>query len=154
MKNLKVIPKWPARVDCKQITSNQKPPHLRSKVICLLKINIHVILFAYLLPQKPFCTLKIKDVHQEELDNMHLLQTTLKEVCENKRKNDKLKNKEVIMPIKNDLVQTEKKHSLAVPSPPQTYVQLKYDWSYLRSDSKLLFQYLKVIIHLKPTLSI
>lgn len=27
-----VIPDWPQRVGCKQITSIQKPPHLRSKV--------------------------------------------------------------------------------------------------------------------------
>jgi len=27
-----VTPDWPQRVGCKQITSRQKPPHLRSKV--------------------------------------------------------------------------------------------------------------------------
>lgn len=27
-----LIPKWPIRVDCKQISCKQKPPHLRSKV--------------------------------------------------------------------------------------------------------------------------
>jgi len=27
-----VIPDWPQRVGCKQITSIKKPPHLRSKV--------------------------------------------------------------------------------------------------------------------------
>jgi hypothetical protein len=27
-----VIPHWPSRPSCKQITSKQKPPHLRSKV--------------------------------------------------------------------------------------------------------------------------
>jgi len=27
-----VVPNWPQRIGCKQITSIQKPPHLRSKV--------------------------------------------------------------------------------------------------------------------------
>lgn len=26
------LPQWPLRLDCKQVTSKQKPPHLRSKV--------------------------------------------------------------------------------------------------------------------------
>ncbi|XP_025416279.1 RNA polymerase II-associated protein 3-like [Sipha flava] len=114
-----VIPHWPSRPSCKQITSKQKPPHLRSK--------------------KPFCTLKIKDIQedQEEINNMHLLQTTLKEVCEKKQ--------EVISSVKKDLMQTEKKQDLVVPPPPQTYVQLKQDWAYLQKDSKLLFQYFRQI---------
>lgn len=88
--------------------------------------------------QKPFYTLKIKDIQvdQEELNNMCLLQTTLKEVCE--------KNQEPIYSVKKNLVETEKKLELVVPPPPQTYVQLKQDWAYLQKDSKLLFQYLKV----------
>jgi hypothetical protein len=67
---------------------------------------------------------------------MHLLQTTLKEVCEKKQ--------EVISSVKKDLMQTEKKQDLVVPPPPQTYVQLKQDWAYLQKDSKLLFQYFRV----------
>ncbi|XP_022172655.1 RNA polymerase II-associated protein 3-like [Myzus persicae] len=119
-----VIPHWPQRVDCKQITSIQKPPHLRSK--------------------KPFSTPKIKDVQvdQEKLNNIHLLQTTLKEVCENKNK-DQPMNKE-ITPTKKDSVQTVKKHA-AIPPVPLTYIQLKQDWAYLQNDPKLLFQYLKQI---------
>uniref|UniRef100_A0A2H8TMK9 RNA polymerase II-associated protein 3 n=1 Tax=Melanaphis sacchari TaxID=742174 RepID=A0A2H8TMK9_9HEMI len=119
-----VTPDWPERVGCKQITSKQKPPHLRSK--------------------KPFCTLNIKDVqvNQEELNNIQLLQTTLKEVCE-KKIIDQPINKEVI-PMKKDLVQTEKKH-VAIPPVPQTYVQLKQDWACLKNDPELLFQYLKQI---------
>ncbi|XP_026812284.1 RNA polymerase II-associated protein 3 [Rhopalosiphum maidis] len=119
-----VTPDWPQRVGCKQITSRQKPPHLRSK--------------------KPFCTLNIKDVQvdQDELNNIHLLQTTLKEVCEKKYKDQSI-NKEVI-PTKKDTVQTEKKH-VAIPPVPQTYVQLKQDWAFLKNDPELLFQYLKQI---------
>lgn len=67
---------------------------------------------------------------------MHLLQTTLKEVCE--------KSQEVISSVKKDLVQTEKKQELVIPPPPKTYVQLKQDWAYLQKDSKLLFQYFRV----------
>lgn len=87
--------------------------------------------------QKPYCTLKIKDIQvdQEKLNNIHLLQTTLKEVCE--------KNHTIIS-VKEDVVQNEKKQELVIPPPPQTYVQLKKDWTYLQKDSKLLFQYLKV----------
>ncbi|XP_060843062.1 RNA polymerase II-associated protein 3 [Rhopalosiphum padi] len=119
-----VTPDWPQRVGCKQITSRQKPPHLRSK--------------------KPFCTLNIKDVEvdQDELNNIHLLQTTLKEVCEKKYKDQSI-NKEVIS-TKKDMVQTEKKH-VAIPPVPQTYVQLKQDWAFLKNDPELLFQYLKQI---------
>lgn len=76
---------------------------------------------------------------------MHLLQTTLKEVCGKNIDYDQLKNNGVVTPIKKDLIETEKKHCLVIPSPPQTYVQFKQDWTYLQTDSKLLFQYLKVI---------
>jgi len=75
------------------------------------------------------------------LNNIHLLQTTLKEVCEKKNK-DQSTNKEII-PIKKDSVHTIKKHA-AIPPVPLTYVQLKQDWAYLQNDPKLLFQYLKV----------
>ncbi|KAL5232736.1 hypothetical protein ACI65C_000146 [Semiaphis heraclei] len=119
-----VIPNWPQRVGCKQITSIQKPPHLRSK--------------------KPFSTLKIKDVqvNQEKLNNIHLLQTTLKEVCEQKHTDQSL-DKEII-PMEKSSVQTVKKHA-TLPPVPLTYVQLKQDWAYLQNDPKLLFQYLKQI---------
>ncbi|CAI6368171.1 unnamed protein product [Macrosiphum euphorbiae] len=119
-----VIPDWPERVGCKQITSIHKPPHLRSK--------------------KPFSTLKINDVqaNQEELNNIYLLQTTLKEVCETKNKDQSI-NKEII-PMKKNSVQTIKKHT-AIPPVPLTYVQLKQDWACLQNDPKLLFQYLKQI---------
>ncbi|KAL4149738.1 hypothetical protein QTP88_003611 [Uroleucon formosanum] len=119
-----VIPDWPQRVGCKQITSIQKPPHLRSK--------------------KPFSTLKIKDVQvdQEELNNIHLLQTTLKEVCEKKNKDQSI-NKEII-PMKKNSAQTIKKQA-AIPPVPLTYVQLKQDWALIKDDQKLLFEYLKQI---------
>ncbi|VVC28766.1 Hypothetical protein CINCED_3A001072 [Cinara cedri] len=118
------IPKWPSRVACKQINSKPKPPHLRSK--------------------KPFYLPKIKDVQvdQEELDTMNLLQTTLKEVCEKNKKDQFITNKVTII---TDTDQIEKKPFIPIPSPPQTYVQLKQDWAYLQKDSKLLFKYLKQI---------
>jgi len=65
----------------------------------------------------------------------------LKEVCEKKYKDQSI-NKEVIS-TKKDMVQTEKKH-VAIPPVPQTYVQLKQDWAFLKNDPELLFQYLKV----------
>jgi len=71
---------------------------------------------------------------------MHLLQTTLKEICEKNK--DQPKNKEV---VGKNLIKTDKKH-LMIPPPPQTYIQLKKDWAYLQTDSKLLFKYLKVLI--------
>jgi len=89
--------------------------------------------------QKPLYSPIIKDA---QLDTMHLLHTTLKEVCET-NKEDEFKINEV---IRKDSVQTDKKQTLMVPPPPQTYIQLKKDWAYLRSDSKLLFKYLKVFI--------
>lgn len=85
-------------------------------------------------------------VDHEELDNMHLLQTTLKEICE-KNKKDQFKNNKVT--IKTEVIHPEKKPSIAIPPPPQTYVQLKQDWTYLKRDSKLLFQYLKVRLQIK-----
>jgi len=80
---------------------------------------------------------KVKEVKvdQEKLDDLHLLQTTLKEVCD--------KTKEEII-IKKDPVKKVTNHSLVIPPPPQTYVQLKKDWEYLQNDSKMLFCYLKV----------
>lgn len=57
---------------------------------------------------------------------------------------EKNKNESNIMLKKKEIIQTEKIHSLIIPPSPQTYVQLKQDWSYLQNDSKLLFQYLKV----------
>lgn len=86
---------------------------------------------------------KIKNVQidKEKLDNIHLLETTLKEVCcETKKENQPVK-KEI---SKKDSVQKEIKHCLIVPPPPQTYVTLKKDWEYLQNDSKKLFHYLKV----------
>jgi len=69
------IPEWPVRVDCKQISCKQKPPHLRSK--------------------QPLYSPIIKDAQlDQESDTMHLLHTTLKEVCEEKK--DHFNNKEVI----------------------------------------------------------
>ncbi|KAE9541658.1 hypothetical protein AGLY_003649 [Aphis glycines] len=122
-----VTPDWPQRDGCKQITSKQKPPHLRSK--------------------KPLCTLNIKDVQvdQEELNNMHLLQTTLKEVCEKNYKNQsKTTITNEVVPMEQDLIQNEKKH-IAIPPVPLTYVQLKQDWASLKNDPELLFKYLKQI---------
>lgn len=116
------IPLWPSRVNCNQILSKNKAPHLRSK--------------------KPFYSPKIKDVRvqKEELDNINLLKTTLKEVCE---KNIKEQPKNIS--IKKNSAYTGKDHCVFVPPPAKTYVQFKQDWEYLQKDSKLLFQYLKQI---------
>lgn len=77
---------------------------------------------------------------------MHLLQSTLKEICE---KTDQFKEKKDLIAAKTDLVSIEKTHKLVVPPPPKTYVQLKLDWAYLQKDSKLLCQYLKVRLKLR-----
>lgn len=75
---------------------------------------------------------------------MNLLQTTLKEICE-KNKQEKQLSKNKNSAEKKNLVETEKNDCVVVvPPPPQTYIQLKQDWVYLQSNSKLLFQYLKV----------
>lgn len=92
--------------------------------------------------QQPLFSPIIKDAQlHQELDTMHLLHTTLKEVCEEKK--NQSKNKEV---IKKDSIQTDHKPRLIVPPPPCTYIQLKKDWAYLQTDSELLFKYLKVFI--------
>lgn len=97
--------------------------------------------------QKPLSTPKIQNIQvgQEELDNMYLLQTTLKEVC---GKNDQFKENKDSISVKKDF-SIEKTHNLVIPPPPQTYVQLKQDWKYLQKDSKLLCQYLKVKLNLR-----
>lgn len=75
---------------------------------------------------------------------MNLLQTTLKEICE-KNKQEKQLSKNKNSAEKKNIVETEKNNCVVVvPPPPQTYIQLKQDWAYLQSNSKLLFQYLKV----------
>lgn len=81
---------------------------------------------------------------------MHLLKSTLKEIC-NENKNDQSKKP---VTIKTNEVQVKKKAFIAIPPPPQTYVQLKKDWAYLQNDSKLLFQYLKVSIQIKSAFCI
>lgn len=103
--------------------------------------------------QKSLSTPKIKNVQidQEEFDNLHLLQTTLKEVC---GKKDQFNEKKDSIMAKKNLVSTEKTHNLVVPPPPKTYVQLKQDWAYLQKDSKLLCQYLKVKFKFKFSFSL
>lgn len=80
----------------------------------------------------------------EELENLYLLQTTLKEVCE-KDKSDDSKHE---ISKKKDFVQVEKLNKSVIPPIPQTYVQLKQDWANLQNNSNLLFEYLKVRIKL------
>lgn len=102
-----------------------------------------IIIELFIFFQKPLSTPIIRNiqVNQEEFDNLHLLQTTLKEVC---GKNEQFKEKKDSTSTKKNVVSIDKTHNLVVPPPPKTYVQLKQDWAYLQGDSKLLFQYLKV----------
>lgn len=79
---------------------------------------------------------------EQELENLYLLQRTLKEIC----KKDSGSKHEIIS--KNYFVQTEKLDTLVIPPIPQTYVQLKQDWANLQNNSKLLFEYLKVKLKL------
>jgi len=75
---------------------------------------------------------------------MHLLQTTLKEVCEkNYKDQSKTTITKEVIPMEQDLIQNEKKN-IAIPPVPLTYVQLKQDWASLKNDPELLFKYLKV----------
>ncbi|XP_050537313.1 RNA polymerase II-associated protein 3 [Daktulosphaira vitifoliae] len=122
-KTISTMPQnWPSRVNCKQINPIFKPPHLRSK--------------------KPLLTPTIEAIQVErDVADVNILQNTFNEVFS---VNSTVLNNNCTEPKANKNV-TQPTSKLKLPPSPKTYIQLKQDWEYLKTDTNLLYQYLKQI---------